>query len=200
MGERHPARVGEVRADDDMAEPDGLAKAPADLVGDAHQQEAGEEQVRLLEMAQVGQPDEDVEVQEDEAEVEPAGAPVPRAQHRPAADRVADVHREQQGERRPVGGDAEAQLLEDLDDAEDGEAGGAHRGQLHRMDSPRRGGAALGEHAGVEREARVGVGRESGGAALQAGLCRSPRTILRAAPDSPFARVSGRCPSCAGYS
>ena len=53
-----------------MAEVDRAAKAEADLVGDAHQQEVGEEQVRLLEVVQVRQPDQEVEVEEEQAEVE----------------------------------------------------------------------------------------------------------------------------------
>ena len=60
-----------------MVEVDRAAKAVADLIGDAHQQQVGEEQMRLLEMAQVGQPDEDVEVEEEQAEVERAGPAVP---------------------------------------------------------------------------------------------------------------------------
>ena len=84
--EPDPAGVGEVGDDDDVVEVDRPAEAPADLVGHAHQQQAGEEQVRLLEVVQVGQPDEDVEVQEQQAEVEAAGPAVPGAQHRPAAE------------------------------------------------------------------------------------------------------------------
>jgi hypothetical protein len=77
-----------------VVEVDGAAKAVADLVGDTHQQQAGDEQVRLLEMAQVGQPDEKVEVQEEQAEIEPAGPAVPGAQRPPAQRRVADVEAE----------------------------------------------------------------------------------------------------------
>ena len=145
-----------------MVEVDRPAEAVADLVGDPDQQQAGEEQMRLLEVVQVGQPDEDVEVQEEQAEIEAAGPAVPRAQRRPAQRRVADVQGEQQGQRRPVGGDAQAHVLEDGDDAEDGEAGGAHRRDLDRVEPARVFRPALREQVDIEREACVGVARRGG--------------------------------------
>ena len=82
--------VGEVGDHHDVVEVERAAEAEADLVGDPHQQQAGEEQVRLLEVVQVRQPDEDVEMKEQQAEVEPAGAAVAGAQHHPADGRVAE--------------------------------------------------------------------------------------------------------------
>jgi hypothetical protein len=164
-----------------MAEPDRLAKAPADLVGDAHQQQAGEEQVRLLEMAQVGQPDEDVEVQEQQAEVEPAGAGRTTRAAPPSCRPRSRRSRQQQRERRPVGGDAEAQLLEDLDDAEDREAGRAHRGSCTVW--TRR--AAAARRWASSAASRVKLASESddvGPCAHLTVLGRETRTILRAAP------------------
>ena len=69
-------------------------------------------------------------MQEEQAEVEGAGPAVPRAQGRPAQRRVADVQDEQERELRPVDRRAQAHVLQDGDDAQDGEAAGADRRDL----------------------------------------------------------------------
>jgi hypothetical protein len=154
-----PARVGEVGGEDDVIEVDRPAKAVADLIGDPHQQQVGEEQMRLLQVAQVGQPDQEVEVNEDKAEIEGAGPAVPRAQCRPAQHRVADVQGEQDRELRPVDRCAHSHVLKDGDDAQDGEATGANRGDLYRVEPARSRRPARREQVDIEREAGVGVQR-----------------------------------------
>ena len=116
----------------------------------------------LLQVAKVGQPGEEVEVQEEQAEVEGAGTAVPRAQDRPAQRRVADVQGEQERELRPVDRCAHAHVLHHGHDAQDGEAAGADGRDLDRVDPAHSRRPPLCEQVDIEREAGVGVQRRGG--------------------------------------
>ena len=154
-----PTASRQVGDDDDVAEVERAAKAEADLVGDADQQQVAEEQVRLLEMAQVRQPDQDVEVQEERPRSSRPVRPYQRRSTSQLSAAIADVEGEDEQQLRLPERRAEAHVLQDRDGAEDREAAGADRRQLDGVDAMRVRGASLFEQTGVEREARVAVDR-----------------------------------------
>lgn len=139
-----------------MAEVERTPEAEADLVGDADEQEVGEEQhPAALEVMQVEEKQQQVEMEEQQARVEHAGAPVQVAQQQAGHTRIHQVgehERAEGGVRQP---DAALGVLHRRHQAQDDETGGADERYLHRMHAVLGMGAALGQLGGVEREAGV---------------------------------------------
>jgi len=118
--------------------------------------------VRLLEVVQVRQPDQHVEVEEHEAQVERAGSSIEAPQHHPADRGVEQVDRDQLAELCPVDGTARAQVLQQRDQAQYREADRPDDGDLDRVDAARALAASAREQRRIEREAQLRVARRCG--------------------------------------
>lgn len=99
IGRAQPGQVGQVRRDHHVREIERAPETKSHLVADAHQQEEGEQVVGRTDVMHGEQPHHHVEVQEEQREVEGAGAVVERANRDQRDHAVAGVDRRQLQER-----------------------------------------------------------------------------------------------------
>ncbi|MEP6873876.1 MAG: hypothetical protein ABI887_05890 [Burkholderiales bacterium] len=142
-----------------MVEVQRTPKAGSDLVDHANQQEVGEEQVALLEIVQIGHPDQNIQMEQHQTQVDSDAAPVPDTQYEPASQCVRQIRRDEPEQLRLRNRRAASPVLEQRNDAENHEARGSQGRDLFRVQAPRVHRFALPEQGLVEREAGVGVGR-----------------------------------------
>ena len=165
-------RVGEIRERHDMREVDCPPHAEADLVADANEQQRADQQLAAFNVVQRRHPHHEVQVQEQQAQVEPSAAAPAEPQHRRAQRRVAEVE-QPQGQQIGAGDrELEAKIVQRSDAAQDDETGAADERNLDRMDQALALRLACGERLWVEGEA---FGFERGAQRSHPALARAHR-------------------------